>query len=75
MQLTHKPMIYLLKEKIEYVTGLWGYVTGVAMMPYWMDLITSSVFGVIFATVTVVVTFFVKKWLEANFNNIFKNKK
>lgn len=68
-------MIYLLKQKLEYITGLCSVFLTLTVTPGWVNLLLGSLVSFVIGMFTVICTFFLKKLLESRFANVFKRKK
>lgn len=68
-------MIYLLKQRLEYITGLGSVFITMLATPSWVNLLLGSFISFVIGMFTVICTFFLKKFLESRFADVFKRKK
>lgn len=64
-----------LKSTSEYIAWVICFFLGVQITPVWIDEIVTGIIGVVFLVIGGVIMFFVRKYLEARFRDVFKLKK
>lgn len=70
----HRMSMIDIKEKADYAVWLICFLLGVRVSPVWFDEIITGCIGVIFLVIGGVIMFFVRKYLETRYKDVFKRK-